>query len=196
MRSSRCSSFRVASAEPRAPRVVPRGRGLGPRGFMDQLVHVNQLVAHAISFIIFLFLVRGAFNAIIFPPMRERRERIRAEFERIEQEKAEVAKIRLEYEGHLKRLEAESRQRIQEAVSEGQRVAAEIREASRKEAQEMITRARQEIGIERDKAQATLRNEVVDLATEIAGKLIREELTADKHRKLVDNFLAEVEQVK
>ena len=74
---------------------------------MDQLVHVNQLIAHAISFIIFLFLVRGAFNAIIFPPMRERRERIRAEFERIEQEKAEVAKIRLEYEGHLKRLEAE-----------------------------------------------------------------------------------------
>ncbi len=163
---------------------------------MDQLVHVNQLIAHAISFIIFLFLVRGAFNTIILPPMRERRERIRAEFERIELEKAEVAKIRLEYEGHLKKLETESRQRIQEAVSEGQRVAGEIREASRKEAQEMITRARQEIGIERDKAQASLRNEVVDLAVEIAGKLIREELTVEKHRKLVDGFLAEVEQVK
>jgi F-type H+-transporting ATPase subunit b len=163
---------------------------------MDQLVHVNQLIAHAISFVIFLFLVRGAFNAIIFPPMRERREKIKAEFERIEMEKAEVQKIRLEYEAHLKKLDQESRQRIQDAVSEGQRVAAEIRESSRKEAQEMITRARAEIGIERDKAQAALRNEVVDLATEIAGKLIREELTVDKHRKLVDSFLAEVEQVK
>jgi len=163
---------------------------------MDQLVHVNQLIAHAISFIIFLFLVRGAFNAIIFPPMRERREKIKAEFERIEMEKAEVQKVRQEYEAHLKKLDQESRQRIQDAVSEGQRVAGEIREASRKEAQEMITRARAEIGIERDKAQAALRNEVVDLATEIAGKLIREELTVDKHRKLVDSFLAEVEQVK
>jgi F-type H+-transporting ATPase subunit b len=163
---------------------------------MDQLVHVNQLIAHAISFIIFLFLVRGAFNTIILPPMRERRERIRMEFERIEQEKAEVGKIRQEYEGHLKRLEAESRQRIQEAVAEGQRVAGEIREGSRKEAQEMITRARDEIALERDKAQAALRNEVVDLAVEIAGKLMREELTAEKHRKLVDGFLAEVEEVK
>jgi len=163
---------------------------------MDQLVHVNQLIAHAISFIIFLFLIRGAFNAIIFPPMRERREKIKAEFERIEMEKAEVQKIRQDYEAHLKRLDQESRQRIQDAVSEGQRVAAEIREASRKEAQEMITRAREEIGMERDKAQAALRNEVVDLATEIAGKLIREELTVEKHRKLVDSFLAEVEQVK
>ena len=163
---------------------------------MDQLVHVNQLIAHAISFVVFLFLVRGAFEAIIFPPMRERREKIKAEFERIEQEKAEVQKISQDYEPHQKKLDAESRQRIQDAVSEGQRVAAEIREASRKEAQEMITRAREEISIERDKAQAALRNEVVDLATEIAGKLIREELTADKHRKLVDTFLAEVEQVK
>ncbi len=75
-------------------------------------------------------------------------------------------------------------------------MATEIREGSRKEAQEMITRARQEIAIERDKAQASLRNEVADLATEIAAKLIRAELTPDKHRKLVDDFLAEVEEVK
>jgi len=105
---------------------------------MDQLVHVNQLIAHAISFVIFLFLVRGAFNAIIFPPMRERRERIKAEFERIEQEKAEVQKIRQDYEALIKKLDQESRQRIQDAVSEGQRVATEMREGSRKEAQEMI----------------------------------------------------------
>ena len=163
---------------------------------MEKLVHLNQLIAHAISFLFFLFLVRGAFNAIIFPPMRERRERIRAEFERIELEKGEVQKIRQEYEALLRKVDAESRQRIQDAVAEGQRVAGEIRETARKEAQDMITRAREEITIERDKAQATIRNEVADLAVDIAGKLLREELSPEKHRKLVDDFLAEVEQVK
>ncbi len=163
---------------------------------MEQLVHVNQLIAHAISFLIFLFLVRGAFNAIIFPPMRERRERIRAEFERIEQEKGEIQKLRQEYEAHLKKMDAASRRRIQEAVAEGQRVAAEIREAARKETQEMLARAREEIVIEHDKARVLLKNEVVQLAVEIAGKVIQEELTAEKHRQLVDDFLAEVEQVK
>ena len=163
---------------------------------MEQFVHLNQLLAHALSFLVFLFLVRGAFNAIIYPPMRERRDRIRAEFERIEQEKTAVAKLRQEYEAHLKAIEAQSRQRIQEGVAEGQRVAAEIREASRREAQDMIARARDEIIRERDKAQVTLRNDVVALAMEIAGKVVQEELTAEKHRKLVDGFLAEVEQVK
>jgi F-type H+-transporting ATPase subunit b len=163
---------------------------------MDQLVHVNQLIAHVLSFIVFFFLVRGAFQSIIYPPMKERRERIRAEFERIEQEKAAVAELRQKYESHMKQVEAESREKIQSAVAEGQQVATDIREIARQEAQEMIARAREDITLERDKARVTLRNEVVELAVEIAGKVVKEELTAEKHRKLVDGFLAEVEQTR
>jgi F-type H+-transporting ATPase subunit b len=163
---------------------------------MDQFVHWNQLIAHAISFIIFFFLVRVAFQAIIYPPMRERRERIQAEYKRIEEAKAGVAQLKKEYEGHLKRIEAESRERIQNAVTEGQRVAAEIRDIARKEAQDLMKRATDEISRERDKAQVALRDEVVTLAMEIAGKVVREELTPEKHRKLVDGFLAEVEQAR
>ncbi|MGE5175950.1 MAG: F0F1 ATP synthase subunit B [Hyphomicrobiales bacterium] len=159
---------------------------------MDQFIHLNQLLAHAVSFLVFLVLVRAAFAAIIYPPMRERRERIRAEFERIEQERAVVAEMKGQYEAHLKKVESESRERVQQAVQEGQRVAAEIREIARKEATESIERARAEIQIERDKAQEALKNDVVNLAMEIAGKVIHEELTVEKHRKLVDGFLAEV----
>src|SRR6266850_1672777 len=131
---------------------------------MDQFVHLNQLLAHALSFIVFLFLVRGAFAAIIYPPMRERRERIKAELKQIEESKAAVEGLKAQYEGHIKRIEAESRERIQQAVAEGQRVATEIREIARKEAQETLARARQEITLERDKAQVELRNDVVELA--------------------------------
>lgn len=160
---------------------------------MDQFVHWNQLLAHAISFAVFFFLVRGAFMAIIYPPMKERRDRIQAEYDRIEQEKAAVAGLKQEYEAHLKKIEAESRERIQAAVAEGQRVGTELRDLARKEAQEILTRAREDIAMERDKAQVTLRNEVVALAMGIAGKVIQEELTAEKHKKLVDAFLADVE---
>jgi F-type H+-transporting ATPase subunit b len=157
------------------------------------LIHWNQLLAHALSFAVFFFLVRGAFMAIIYPPMKERRDRIKAEYDRIEQEKAAVADLKSQYEGHLKKIEAESRERIQAAVAEGQRVGTEIREVARKEAQETLTRAREEIVIERDKARIMLRDDVVKLAMEIAGKVVHEELNAERHKKLVDNFLAEVE---
>ena len=157
------------------------------------LIHWNQLLAHAISFIIFFFLVRGAFMAIIYPPMKERRDRIKAEYERIEQEKAAVADLKNQYEGHLKKIEAESRERIQAAVAEGQRIGTEMRDLARKEAQETLTRAREEIVLERDKARIMLRDDVVNLAMEIAGKVVHAELNAERHKKLVDGFLAEVE---
>ena len=160
------------------------------------LIHWNQLFAHAISFVVFFFLVRGAFMAIIYPPMKERRERIKAEYERIEQEKSAVANMKQQYEGHLKRIEAESRERIQAAVAEGQRVGTELRDLARKEATETLTRAREEIALERDKARITLRDDVVKLAMDIAGKVVREELTVEKHKKLVDGFLQEVETVR
>ena len=163
---------------------------------MDQFVHWNQLLAHAISFVIFFFLVRGAFSAIIYPPMKERRERIKAEYERIEQEKSAVADLKAQYEGHIKKIEAESRERIQAAVAEGQRVGTELRDLARKEAQETLNRAREEIALERDKARITLRDDVVRLAMDIAGKVVREELTVEKHKKLVDGFLTEVESVR
>jgi F-type H+-transporting ATPase subunit b len=160
---------------------------------MDQFVHWNQLLAHAISFVVFFFLVRGAFMAIIYPPMKERRDRIQAEYERIEQEKAAVAGLKQEYDAHLKKIESESRERIQAAVAEGQRIGTELRDLARKEAQEILTRAREDITMERDKAQVTLRNDVVALAMGIAGRVLHEELSAEKHKALVDSFLADVE---
>jgi F-type H+-transporting ATPase subunit b len=163
---------------------------------MDQFVHWNQLLAHALSFLVFFFLVRGAFQTIIYPPMRERRDRIKAEVDRIEQEKAAVAALKQQYEAHLKKIEAESRERIQAAVAEGQRVGTEMRELARKEAQETLTRAREDIAIERDKARIMLRDDVVKLAMEIAGKVVHEELSAARHKKLVDGFLADVEALR
>ncbi|HET9950845.1 MAG TPA: F0F1 ATP synthase subunit B [Candidatus Eisenbacteria bacterium] len=157
------------------------------------LIHWNQLLAHAISFLVFFFLVRGAFMAIIYPPMKERRDRIKAEYERIEQEKTAVADLKQQYEGHLKKIEAESRERIQAAVAEGQRVGTEMRDLARKEAQETLTRAREEIALERDKARVTLRDDVIKLAMDIAGKVVHEELSPERHKKLVDRFLSEVE---
>lgn len=163
---------------------------------MDQFVHWNQLLAHALSFLVFFFLVRGAFAAIIYPPMKERRDKIKAEVDRIEAEKAAVADLKGQYEGHLKRIEAESRERIQAAVAEGQRVGTELRDLARKEAQETLTRAREEIALERDKARIQLRDDVVKLAMEIAGKVVHEELSPERHKKLVDEFLTEVESVR
>ena len=159
---------------------------------MDQFVHLNQLLAHALSFFVFFFLVRLAFTAIIYPPMKERRDLIKAEFERIEQEKAAVGSLKAQYEAHLKKVEAESRERIQQAVSEGQRVAAEIQAQAQKTAHDRIVHAEDEIARELEKSKELLKEQMIRLSLRGAEKILREKLDSAHQHKMVSEFIDEV----
>jgi F-type H+-transporting ATPase subunit b len=63
---------------------------------------------------------------------------------------------------------------------------------TRVEQQGMLERARQEIGAERDRAIAELRQEAVGLAIAGASKVIEKNLDDASNRKIVENFLATI----
>ena len=69
-------------------------------------------------------------------------------------------------------------------------------EKTRAEAEEMLARARREIGAEKDRASAELRREAVDLALAAAGKLIGQRLEAAQDKKIVTDYLAALEPSK
>ncbi|HEX5240976.1 MAG TPA: hypothetical protein VFW20_08265, partial [Candidatus Limnocylindrales bacterium] len=74
------------------------------------------------------------------------------------------------------------------------KVAQETRDAdiaaTREELERLRARATEEIEAEKAKALADLRSEVADLALAAAGKVVRETMTGDRQRRLVDEFLA------
>jgi F-type H+-transporting ATPase subunit b len=55
----------------------------------------------------------------------------------------------------------------------------------------MRVRAAEEIESEKQRAIADLRAEVADLALAAAGKVVRESMTGDRQRRLVEEFLTE-----
>ena len=69
-------------------------------------------------------------------------------------------------------------------------------EKTRAEAEEMLARARREIGAEKERASAELRREAVDLALAAAGKLIGQRLEAAQDKKIVSDYLATLEPSK
>lgn len=155
----------------------------------------SQIVTHIIAFIITVLVLRRFAWGPILRLLEERRDRIIGEFDRIEVEKKGAAALKAEYEAQLRGIEAQARVRIQEAVQEGQRVGAEIREQARRDAHEQIVRVREEVARERDKAQVALRDDMVDLVIRATEVLIRERLNDEKHRRLVSEFIADLETV-
>jgi F-type H+-transporting ATPase subunit b len=67
-------------------------------------------------------------------------------------------------------------------------------EKTRQEQEELLERARREIGAERDRAVADLRREAVDISLAAASRLIEKRLDGETDRKLVVDYLASLDQ--
>ena len=96
------------------------------------------------------------------------------------------------YEQELRGIETQARERILEAVVEGQKVAAEIKAQAQREAVERGARADDDIAREREKAKELLKEQMIHLAMRSAEKILRQKLDDASQRKLVGEFIDEV----
>lgn len=148
------------------------------------------IVVAAVNFLFFLVVIQR----FAFGPVSSMLEARRA---RIEQGLRDADQARKDREqGEQERLAAlgEARREANEILARAQKVAQETRDAdiaaTRDELERMRVRATAEIAAEKQKALADLRAEVADLALEAAGKVVRESMTGERQRRLVEEFLA------
>ncbi|MCP4633743.1 MAG: F0F1 ATP synthase subunit B [candidate division Zixibacteria bacterium] len=159
-------------------------------------LHLDQLITHIIAFIIAIWVLKKFAWKPLLGLLEERRQKIVDEFDSIEKQKDEVAKLTADYEAKLKEIEAEARKRLQEAVNEGQKIAAEMKDQARNEQKEIVAKAKQQIEAEVAAARTQLRNDMVEMAIEAASKAVSETMDEEKHRKLISNFIDDLEKVK
>ena len=91
---------------------------------------------------------------------------------------------------------AEARREASDIVARAQKLTDEMREKGVAETQVEIERLRAnalaDIDAERLRALADVRGQVADLALLAAGKVVGETMSADREKRLVDEFLAQV----
>ncbi len=158
--------------------------------------HWREVATHAVAFTAAVLVLRRYAWRPILKLLDERREKIAGEFLQIDREKDAAAKLKSDYEAQLRTIDAQARAKLQEAVGEGQKVAAEIKENARKESRELIGRAREEIDVEKDKAEVALKEDMVRMALAAAEKVIRERLDQETHRRLISDAIDEMVKVR
>ena len=155
-----------------------------------------KLAFQVINFLILLYLL----NRFLFKPvlarLDERSEKIGKGLEDAEVAARDRELARAEREAAV----AEARKEANEMIARANKIAEDTRNeiltSARAEAEKVSTRAREEIVAEKDKAMAEIRGQVAELALAAAGKLVRREMDDPTQRRLVEEFLAEVEPVK
>jgi F-type H+-transporting ATPase subunit b len=155
-----------------------------------------KLAFQVINFLILLYLL----NRFLFKPvlarLDERSEKIRKGLEDAEVAARDRELARAEREAAV----AEARKEANEMIARANKIAEDTRNeiltSARADAEKVSTRAREEIVAEKDKAMAEIRGQVAELALAAAGKLVRRQMDDPTQRRLVEEFLAEVEPAK
>lgn len=169
--------------------------GIRSRISQSMNLELQQILTQIVGFLIALWILKKFAWKPLLNMLEQRRQKIKSEFSIVEEQKRKAQLLLDEYEAKLKEIDSLARIRIQGAVADGQKVAAEIRENARQEASERLNKARLDLEREIAKAKVQLRNDMVEMTLAASRKLIKENLDQSKHRQLISDFISEIEQV-
>ena len=159
-----------------------------------KLLSENELIAQIITFLILLFLMKRFVWKPFLKVLDDRRSHIASELKTIDDTKAEVDKIKADYESRISSIETEARSKMQAAVEEAKKLSEEIRQSAREESDKIFAKAQESIKAEVAKAEEVLKDKIVNLTIDVAAKVIQEKLTVDDDKAIVETFIREMEK--
>ena len=171
------------------PAAALAAEGTGSKPLIDWPLVLTQIL----GFLVLLWVLRAAAWGPLVGLLEERRQKIAGEFAEAARRQEDAEALKARYEQELKGIEALTRQRILEAVTEGQRGAAEIKSQAHTDAAARLTRADEEIVHDQEKARVLLKQQVASLSIRTAEKILREKLDDPAQRRLVERFIDEVD---
>ncbi|MBB6629208.1 F0F1 ATP synthase subunit B [Nocardioides sp. KIGAM211] len=160
----------------------------------------NFLVPNATFFVeLFAFaLMVFILGKYVIPPinnaMTARQEAIRQQFAELDEAKSDAQEAEQEFRSQIAEARHEAARIREEAREQGATIIAEMREQAQAEANRIVEHAHTQIEADRKQAVASLRAEVGDLATTLAGRIVGEALEDEaRQSRVVDRFLADLD---
>lgn len=144
-------------------------------------------------FLILFPVIKSFFLNPLTQAINERNSDLERTFSEAEQLRNEMQQMRASYEQQLAATQAEAREQIQSTIREAQNLRQTLMAEATEKADAMVERASQEIAAERDKLVLELRTQVTDLALTAAERVIGANLDTATNRRLVDDFINQVE---
>ncbi len=125
--------------------------------------------------------------------LETRQSRIQAAIDSAREDRDEARRLLDEHQRQLDQARREAKDILQQGREAGERLREEILTQARRDNEEMLERARRELARERADLIESVRREAVDLSLAAAERLVRESLDDDANRRLVHEYIAEME---
>jgi F-type H+-transporting ATPase subunit b len=159
-------------------------------GLMDP-----NLLANITGIVVFLIALTVLWIFVwpkITQGLDDRNEKILSEIKSAEDAREQAKTALADYERELARAREESSQMINDARAQAKQLSDELRGKNEKELAERMARATADIEAAKSAAVSDLHAQAATLATMVAGKILKREITPADEKQLVDESLAEL----
>ena len=154
-------------------------------------LHPADIILAIINLIVLFVLLR----LILWKPVNSflsaRIDRISADVENAAEVREAAKKAQLEYEEKLKAVESQSFDIMREVHAKASKEAEELLQEAQKKSEKMISEANERIAAEMNQAIIDSRYEIAQLATEIASRILKREVSTADTKSLIDDFFLE-----
>lgn len=163
----------------------------------DELFHLDfQLGFDAVVQMLAVGFLFFFLSYVLWNPARDlinkRKEKIKNEMETAKADMAKAESLKSEYEKKLQNADKD----VDEILSEGRKKAlareSQIVDDANEEAKKIRERAEREIELEKSKVKDEVKQEMINVASAIAGRFVAKELDKDEQAKLIDDTLEEM----
>lgn len=168
--------------------------GEAKRGLLDP--HAGLMFWTLLIFVALWFTLKKLAFPAILGAVEARERALEEAIAAAKRDREEAQQLLEEQRKQIDAARLDAQRLIAEGAKAGEKIRTDMTEDARRQQQEILERARQEIAAERDRAIAELRHEAVELAIKGAGKVIEKNLDDQANRKIVENFLADLEKTK
>jgi len=145
---------------------------------------------------IILFLVMGK---LLFKPVHEfmekRRNTIATQLEEAKSQKVQAEELYQQYEEKISHVQEEANQVLETARKRAKEQEASILAEAREKAEKIRERAEREIQREQEQVKEDMKKEMINVASLMTSKMIKESLDNQKQIQLIDEIIEELEDV-
>jgi F-type H+-transporting ATPase subunit b len=165
--------------------VDPRIFGLDPQTLFDTSI---TLLAMLVLFLLLSYL--------LFNPARDfinkRKQFIAGQLEEAASAKKDALDMKVEYDSKLAKVEEESAELLAEARKKAKKRENDIVAEANEEAHRIVVRAEKEVALEKDKVRDEMKQEMVQVATLMAGKFVAQSMDEKTQAELVAETLKDM----
>ena len=171
---------------------VALSSGLGDYIFgLDPQLLVDSAITILAMFFVFLLL-----SYLLFNParnlMEKRQEGISEQMETAAREKQDAIQFKAEYDEKIKNVQKETDEILSEARKKALKKESVMLEEAREEAAQIVARANREVELEKSKVKDEMKQEIINVATAMAGKIVASSLDESKQSQLLADTLEEM----